>query len=249
MIDQSDRIRKLKIDRSNRSAAAAKSWWLYALVILIFVIGAWWLTQLGSASSPLVEVDVARKPPNVAAANSVLDASGYVVARLEATVSSKATGKVVEVLVEEGMRVERDQVVARLDDSTQQAQLALVQAQVDSELASLDEIEAQLRIARLERDRLRNLAARDLTSASSLDTAEATYEELTARLETGRENVNVARRNVALAEDALANMTIRAPFAGMVVSKDAQPATVIDKPVSDMDYSATAISTTASSPL
>ena len=144
----------------------------------------------------LIETDVARKPPSVAAASSVLDASGYVVARRQATVSSKVTGKVKEVFIEEGMRVEQDEIVALLDDSTQQAQLALTVSQAESARAALAEIEAQLRNARLERNRLRDLAERDLTSKSSLDTAEAVYDELAARLETGRENVEVAVRHV-----------------------------------------------------
>jgi RND family efflux transporter MFP subunit len=102
---------------------------------------------------------------------------------------------------------------------------------VDSARAALAEIEAQLRNARLDRDRTRDLAGRDLASKSSLDTAEATYDELAARLATGRENVDVAERNVGLARDSLANMTIRAPFAGMVVTKNAQPGEMIS-PVS-----------------
>jgi RND family efflux transporter MFP subunit len=129
------------------------------------------------------------------------------------------------------MRVEQDQVVATLDDATQQAQLALAVAQADSARASLVEIEAQLRNARLDRNRQRDLAERNLTSKSNLDTAEAFYDELAARLETGRENVDVADSNVALANDAVSNMTIRAPFAGMVVSKNAQPGEMIS-PVS-----------------
>jgi RND family efflux transporter MFP subunit len=181
--------------------------------------------------SVLVETDTARRPPSLAAASSVLDASGYVVARRQATVSSKLTGKVREVLVEEGMRVEEGQIVATLDDATQRAQLELANAQVVAARAALAEIEAQLRAARLERDRLRDLAERKLTSASSLDAAEANYDALAARLDTGRENVKVAQRNVALAQDALDNMTIRAPFGGMVVTKDAQPGEMIS-PVS-----------------
>ncbi len=145
----------------------------------------------------------------------------------EATVSSKVTGKVIEVFVEEGMRVEKDQVVARLDDSTQQAQLSLARAQAESSRAALQEIEAELRNARLERDRLRDLAKRKLTSQASVDAADATFDQLAARLETGRENVKVAVRNVELARDSLSNMTIKAPFAGMVVSKNAQPGEMI----------------------
>ena len=231
MADPSDRISQLKIDRSV-PPPAQRPWLLpaAAAAIVLSALGGWLLFGKDS-SAVLVETDIARKPPSVAAASSVLDASGYVVARRQATVSSKVTGKVREIFIEEGMRVEQDQVVATLDDTTQQAQLALAVAQADSARAGLAEIEAQLRNARLERDRLRDLAERDLTSKSSLDTAEAVYDELAARLATGRENIDVALSNVALAEDAVANMTIRAPFAGMVVSKNAQPGEMIS-PVS-----------------
>jgi len=227
MADPSQKIEQLKIDRS--APASAGFGWLLpggALAILGVAAVSWVFFSPGSATV-LVETDIARKPPSIAAANSVLDASGYVVARRQATVSSKVTGKVVEVFVEEGMRVEKDQVVAKLDDATQQAQLSLVRAQAESARATLDEIKAQLRIARLERDRFRDLSERKLTSVSSLDTAEATYDQIAARLETGRENVTVAERNIGLAEDSLANMTIKAPFAGMVVSKNAQPGEMI----------------------
>ena len=231
MADTSDRISQLKIDRS--VPPPARRAWLLPAVVAVAVAGvvAGWLFLGSGSSAVLVETDVARQPPGIAAASSVLDASGYVVARRQATVSSKVTGKVREIFIEEGMRVEKDQVVATLDDATQQAQLALAVAQADSARAALAEIEARLRNARLERDRLRDLAERELASRSSLDAAEATYDELAARLDTGRENIEVALSNVALAEDAVANMTIRAPFAGMVVSKNAQPGEMIS-PVS-----------------
>ena len=215
-----------------RRPSPGRSWLWPGIVAAIVVVAiAWWAFLRPGSAAVLVETDVARKPPSVAAASSVLDASGYVVARRQATVSSKVTGKVKEVFIEEGMRVEADQVVALLDDSTQQAQLALAVSQAESARAALAEIEAQLRNARLERDRLRDLAERDLTSKSSLDKAEAVYDELAARLGTGEENVEVAESSVALAEDAVSNMTIRAPFAGMVVSKNAQPGEMIS-PVS-----------------
>ncbi|MDJ0940475.1 MAG: efflux RND transporter periplasmic adaptor subunit [Woeseiaceae bacterium] len=227
MADPTDRISQLKIDRS-APPSTERSWLVPGIVgAVVAIAAAWWFFGGSSSGSVLVETDVARKPPSVAAASSVLDASGYVVARRQATVSSEVTGKVLEVFVEEGMFVEKDQVVARLDDTTQQAQLSLARAQADSSRAALAEIEAQLRNARLERDRLRDLATRDLASKSSLDTSEAVYDELAARLETGKENIEVAESNVALALDALENMTIRAPFAGMVVSKNAQPGEMI----------------------
>jgi len=231
MTDQSDRIHALKIDRDAAAPGSSGRLWLLALAVVIALLLGWWFVLGPSAGSVVVETDTARRPPSIAAASSVLDASGYVVARRQATVSSKLTGKVEEVLVEEGMRVEKDQIVARLDDKTQQAQLGLANAQIVAARAALAEIDAQLRSARLERNRLRDLADRQLTSASSLDTAEANYDALAARLETGRENVKVAEGNSALAQDAVDNMTIRAPFGGMVVSKNAQPGEMIS-PVS-----------------
>jgi RND family efflux transporter MFP subunit len=231
MADPSDRISQLKIDRTaSEKAGRGWLWWAIGAVVVVAAL-AWFAVLRPGSSDLLVETGVARKPPSAAAASSVLDASGYVVARRQATVSSKVTGKVEQVFIEEGMRVEEGEIVATLDDSTQQAQLELAIAQADSARAGLVEIEAQLRNARLERDRLRDLAGRDLTSKSSLDSAEAVYDELAARLATGRENIDVAERNVALARDSLANMTIRAPFAGMVVSKNAQPGEMIS-PVS-----------------
>ncbi len=227
MADPSERISQLKIDRT-APVPARRNWLLPGIALALFGAAvAWWAFFSPGSATVLVETDIARKPPNAAAASSVLDASGYVVARRQATVSSKVTGKVVEVFVEEGMRVEKDQVVARLDDTTQQAQLSLALAQAESSRAALDEVDAQLRIARLERDRLRDLLQRNLTSQSSVDTAEATFDQHAARLQTGRENVKVAERNVELSRDSLSNMTIKAPFAGMVVSKNAQPGEMI----------------------
>ena len=231
MSDTSDRISALKIDRSAATSSGGGRLWLFIPSALIVLALGWWFLLRPGAGAVMVETDTARRPPSIAAASSVLDASGYVVARRQATVSSKLTGKVEEVLVEEGMRVEKGQIVARLDDATQQAQVHLAEAQVDASQAALAEIEAQLRAARLERDRLREMAERQLTSAASLDSAEAVYDALAAKLETGKENVGVAMSNVALARDALDNMTIRAPFGGMVVSKNAQPGEMIS-PVS-----------------
>lgn len=227
MADTSESIHQLRIDRTAPPSAGRGRTWLVAVAGIIIAGLLVWLLSERLGNTVRVETDVARKPPSVAAASSVLDASGYVVARRQATISSKVTGKVLEVLVEEGMRVEKDQIVARLDDTTQQAQLTVAAAQVDSARAALAEISAQLRNARQERDRQRELAAKGLTSQASLDNAEAVFDELAARLETGRENVHVAESNVLLARDALSNMTIRAPFAGMVVTKNAQPGEMI----------------------
>ena len=227
MADPSESIHQLKIDRSAPPPTGRRWPWLLAVAGIVIVGTVLWMLVARLGGAVEVETDIATRPPSVAAASSVLDASGYVVARRQATISSKVTGKVLEVLVEEGMRVEKDQIVARLDDTTQQAQLAVAEARAEASRAALAEISAQLRNARQERDRQRDLAGRGLTSQAALDNTEAVFDELAARLETGRENVDVADSNVLLAKDALSNMTIRAPFAGMVVTKNAQPGEMI----------------------
>ncbi len=226
MADPSQSIHELKIDRSAPPVSRNLTW-VYVVGGLVVVAAILWFLFGRGGGSVIVETDIARNPPSAAAANSVFDASGYVVARRQATVSSKVTGKVLEVFVEEGMSVEKDQVVATLDDTTQQAQLAVAVAQAESARAFLAEINAQLGNARKELDRIRDLAGRGLASQASLDAADSLHDELSARLGTGRENVRVAESNVALAKDALNNMTIRAPFAGMVVTKNAQPGEMI----------------------
>jgi len=225
--DPSSSISQLKIDRSAPPPESQRWIWLIAIVGVAALAIVLWLLFGRGAGAVLVETATARRPPSAAAASSVLDASGYVVARRQATVSSKVTGKVLEVLVEEGMSVEKDQVVATLDDTTQRAQLAVAVAQADSSRAALAEIDAQLRNARQELDRVRDLAAKGLASRASLDSSEALHDELQARLATGQQNVGVAESNVMLARDSLSNMTIRAPFAGMVVTKNAQPGEMI----------------------
>ncbi|MGH8194814.1 MAG: efflux RND transporter periplasmic adaptor subunit [Woeseiaceae bacterium] len=244
MADPSDRIHELKIDRSAAPAARRGGglWLALALGVIAIAAVVGWLFVRAAGSAVLVETETARKPVS-AAAGSVLDASGYVTARRQATVSSEITGKVAEVLVEEGMRVEEGQIVARLEATTQTAQLALARAQADASRASLAEIEAQLRRAMLERDRLRDLAERQLTSTASLDTAEANYDALAARLQAGRENVTVADMSVALSQESLDKMTIRAPFGGMVVSKDAQPGEMVSPISAGSGFTRTGICT------
>lgn len=227
MAEPADLLSELKIDRDAYQPAGRGWLWPVLGVALFAIAGLVWFLRGGMNSAVDVETEIARRPPSAATASSVLDASGYVTARREATVSSEVTGKVTEVLIEEGMSVEAGQIVARLDDTTQQAQLALSYAQLQSARTSIAEAEAQLRAAKLERDRLRELVARNLTSTSSVDAAEANYDTLAARLETTRENVTVSEKSLALAQDALDDMTIRAPFSGMVVSKNAQPGEMI----------------------
>ena len=226
MTDKIDQLDKLKIDRSAVPTPPKRWPWVAAIAVMA---GAGVLYLIFAArNAPIeVEVQVVRPDENQAGGTIVLDASGYVVARRQATVSSKIAGKIQQVLIEEGMAVKKDQIVATLDDSSQRAQLALAEAELNSARAALAETRALLNQAELDLQRVEELASRKLASESERDAARANAESLRARLTTGNVNVVVARRGVDVSRDQLNNTIIRAPFAGVVVTKNAQPGEMI----------------------
>jgi RND family efflux transporter MFP subunit len=225
MIAKKEALDKLRIDRNEEDESPRRGW-IVALVVALVVIAAltWWL--FGRSGLAEVRTAVAREV-RTGAGSTVLNASGYVTARRQATVSSKITGKVVEVLIEEGMAVEEGQVLARLDDSNVLVSLRLAEAQLDSAESSLAETEVLLAEARLNQRRSENLVEQEISSDAELDRARAEADSLAARLERQREEVDVAARQVAVWQQQLEDMVIRAPFAGVVVAKNAQPGEMI----------------------
>ncbi len=199
---------------------------IFALVLAAAAI--WWLTRPKGIE---VRTTVAREISAAGGDHTVLNASGYVTARRAATVSSKVTGKVVEVLIEEGMQVKEGQTVARLDDTNVKASLAVARAQLESARAALEETRAQLKQANQEFQRITELAKKNIASQSDLDVAEANAKSLQAHLAQQQVDVTVAERNVAMWEQNLDDMIIRSPFNGIVTTKDAQPGEMIS-PVS-----------------
>ena len=221
----------LRIDRSEvkESGGRGRLWLVLLVVALVAAAAWWWFTRPRPAQVKAVAAEARAGGP--AAAGAVLNASGYVTARRQATVSSKITGKVVDVMVEEGMEVREGQVLARLDDSTVRKELALGEARLVSQRRSLTETEVRLREAKLNQQRMRRLLEQGVTTRAQLDTADAEVDSLAARLDVGRQEVAVAQSEVALGRQALDDTIIRAPFSGVAVSKDAQPGEMIS-PVS-----------------
>ncbi len=162
---------------------------------------------------------------------TVLNASGYVTARRAATVSSKVTGKVVELFVEEGKRVERGQVLAYLDDTNVKASLRLAEARLASVTNALEETRVRIREAEQELRRQTDLVANKIATQADYDRAEAAAMALKARLQQQRSDVVVAEREVAAWQQQLDDTIIRAPFGGILTSKNAQPGEMIS-PVS-----------------
>jgi HlyD family secretion protein len=202
-----------------------------AVLLLLLALGAYWFwTHRPHAVE--VRTAVVRDSGTAApGSRTVLNASGYVTPRREATVSSKVTGKIVEVLIEEGMRVKADQVLARVDDTNIRASLDLAVAQVAAAKSALGETQARLDEARKEHIRVVKLVADKISTQADLDRAEAEVNSLEARLEKQRVDVTVADRQVGLWHQQMDDTIIRAPFAGVIVSKDAQPGEMIS-PVS-----------------
>src|SRR5258705_11220922 len=195
------------------------------------MVGAALWLGLGRATTPAVRTAVARAATSESGVGSVLDASGYVTARRQATVSAKITGKVLRVLMEEGQRVAEGAVLARLDATETRAQLSLTAAQLGAARSQLGEIRAQLGQAERDHTRQQELMRRDLVSAQSLDAALAQRDMLRARLLSAQEQVRVAQESVDVAQAQLDNTGIRAPFDGVVTAKTAQPGEMIS-PVS-----------------
>ena len=226
-----DELASLKIDREARGGGNRPGLLIIVILLLVAVAGGglyWWTRE------PVVQVRTAEAAVRTGAAgapNAVLNASGYVTARRRATVSSKVTGKVMEIFVEEGKAVKRGQVLARLDDSQLRAMQSVDQAQLAAASKVAAENEARLKEAELTLGRRQQLVKEKVISKAELDSAEAEVESLKARIALAHQQVEVAQRQLDARQTDLNDMVVRAPFDGVAISKDAQPGEMIS-PVS-----------------
>lgn len=245
MASETPRLSDLRIDDTSRTTGAARAVWpaTIALVVLALAGGGWYAV---SRPKP-IEVNVTSVGERVAAGGesraSVLNASGYVTARRRATVSSKITGKVVGVFVEEGMAVKAGQVLARLDDTVSQRYLALAEAELVAARRNADETAVRIREAQLTLARTRTLVKEGITGQADLDRAEADVDALKARLALSQEQVAVSAAQVAVRRTEIDDMVIRAPFSGVAVTKDAQPGEMISPVSAGGGYTRTGICT------
>jgi RND family efflux transporter MFP subunit len=222
-VDQASLIEQLRIARPAEEAPRPSVWrsrTVSALAIVALAVASYvWLPR-----AVPIRVAVAEPVTETAAAaqSSILDASGYVVARRQATVSAKITGKVVMVDIEEGQRVERDEVIARLDDTN--AQAAVAQARAELEQSKANFVAAEVAFANAGPTFARNeqQLVRAVISAQTFDTAKASYDAARTGLEVAARSVEVAQARLALTERNLDDTVVRAPFAGIVTVKAAQ---------------------------
>src|SRR5687767_5598733 len=236
----------LRIERNNEPRSTGPSplykWLVIGALVLAVAVGAYALF-----CDKAIEVETATAVQSASGGGgggaAVLNASGYVVARRQATVSSKVTGKVAEVLIEEGMAVKEGQLLARLDDTTTRPIHALSQRQLEAARKNLNEVEVRVAEAQRNLRRTEQLRKDKLVSELQLDQAQSEFAALTARLEALRSEVQVAEGTVRVRAQDLDDLMVRAPFTGVVVSKDAQPGEMVSPISAGGGFTRTGIAT------
>jgi RND family efflux transporter MFP subunit len=232
----------LKIDQQARSNDGGRRRLLLIAAAVLVTIAVIAILIVGGTSITTVEVAIARAAPTRGAA-TVLNASGYVEPRRKATVSSKITGKVIEVLVDEGMVVEEGQVLAQLDDSDARRRYEAIRAERDVARAAIEELEVNLADAERTLRRTQELREKGVASVQDFDSATAGVDALRAKLQVARSSLDAAEAQLAVSAQDLENYTIRAPFAGIAVSKDAQPGEMVSPVSAGGGFTRTGIST------
>src|SRR5579862_330995 len=230
-VDKSRLLRELRLDRSQREEHAADGRGrrlVIGIVAALLLIAAvvsyglmrWHRTEVQAAT-------VIEPSASGAAAGSVLQATGYVTARREATVSAQITGTLKQVLIEEGERVESGQVLARLDDTAQRAALQQAQAQLAAAKALLAQYQAQLDQARRDLKRSQGLFEADAVSRQDAEQARTQADALEAQVAAQLKQIELAQAQVDGARVQLDYTVIRAPFSGVIVAKAAQPGEIV----------------------
>ena len=228
MNNSADLLKELRIDRSAPPPASRRGLWIaLAIAAAVLVLGLAGWALFGRDRAPEVQTAQVIAIGDAGGSASVLDATGYVVARRMATVSSKITGKVCEVLIEEGQSVVAGQVMATLDPIDADAQRALAASQVGVARSQAASVQAQLREAEANAARLGTLVRQQLVSKSQYDQAIAQRDSLRAQLATVQRNAQVAGDQLRIAELGVDNTVVRAPFAGVVIAKAAQPGEIV----------------------
>lgn len=237
------RLGELKIEEEERGSGRAALWTAVfggALVLGGAVAAAF----LFGREPEAVVVRTARvRAAAMSAGTTVLNASGYVTARRQATVSSKMAGQITEISIEEGMAVTAGQVLARLDSSNLERSLRLAEAQADSARKSLLEVEAQIAEAGLRQERIRRLVAERVLGQADLDAVDGEVATLEARRNRQREDIGVAERQVDVIRQQMEDTVIRAPFDGVITAKNAQPGEMMSPIAGGAGFTRTGIGT------
>ena len=232
MSELKDDLAALKIERTPEKIGRRGGLPIGWIVAVLLLGGGGYAAYAFATRVKPVEVEVATVSMRAVGGRAqVLTGNGYVTARRRATVSSKITGKVIEINVEEGKAVTQGQILARLDPSTAQAALSLAEAQADSARRQLAESDVRLAEAKVTLSRLVALLKDGIVTQADVDATRANVDSIEARILAAKTQVVVAERQIAVQKTDIDNTIIRAPFSGIAISKDAQPGEMVS-PVS-----------------
>jgi RND family efflux transporter MFP subunit len=229
-VDNGDLLRQLKIGHDQRDAVhtAPPRWpWIVGAVALVLVAlgaGGWWMAAHRAIP---VRTATAGAPGKDGDAGAVLQATGYVTARRQATVSAQITGTLTEVLIEEGDHVSKGQVLARLEDSAYRASLEAARASARAAEAQVGQLQAQLTQARHDAARQEALVDRGLVARQAAEQARTQVDALAAQLIAQRKQADAARAQAQVAQVNFDYTVVRAPFDGVVTDKAAQVGEIV----------------------
>jgi RND family efflux transporter MFP subunit len=232
----------LRIDEGARKPHGGPKWvrWVTAAVGLVLLASALVYELRGKA--PVVEVAAAQAPSSNGRV-ALLNASGYVTPRRRATVAAKITARVTQMYAEEGMHVREGQVLALLDDSDARVRLSSAKADRDATAAALQDLQVQLANAQIELHRTEQLEKQGVSSPEALDNARTAADSLRAKIALTREQVQAADARIQVAQQDVDNCTVRSPFGGIVVSKDAQVGEMVSPNSAGGGFTRTGIAT------
>lgn len=220
---------RLRIQRGEGGLGPApQRRWRQALIIggaLILVSAALYFWGPLKPAQEVTATAVSRVYPSQA--YTVLNASGYVVAQRKAAVSSKSTGRLAFLGVEEGSRVKKGQVMATLENEDLVAQRDQAAAQIKEARAALAAAEAELTDARLQYERFKTLVKQDLVARQDYDAAVARYQKAQAQIANAQAQIRASEAGLANAQAALEYSYIRSPFDGVVLTKNADVGEVV----------------------
>lgn len=227
--DNNTLLEELRIGHEERDGETASSFgtrWISGAILTVLAVLAATTVLLTHGKAVAVELTTAAAPSSGVGATAILQATGYVTARREATASAQITGTLTEVLIEEGQHVQAGQVLARLDDTSQRASLEQAKAQVNAAQALLEQYQAQLEQARSDLKRDEGLVG-EAVSQQALETARTQVRTDSAQLESQRRQVELARASLKGAEVQLGYTVVKAPFSGVITAKAAQPGEIV----------------------
>ncbi|HKW24263.1 MAG TPA: efflux RND transporter periplasmic adaptor subunit [Terriglobales bacterium] len=232
----------LRIDEGARKPRSGPKWprWVAAAIGLLLLVSAAVYAIRGKV--PLVEV-AAAQAPRAGGEVALLNASGYVTPRRRATVAAKITARVTQMYADEGMRVKQGQILALLDDSDYRVRLNSAKADRDATAAQLQDLQVQLSNAEIELHRTQQLTKQGVSSSEALDNARTTADSLRAKIAMTKEQVQASDAKIRVAQQDLDNCTVRAPFTGIVVSKDAQVGEMVSPNSAGGGFTRTGIAT------